>query len=319
VEILGEKKRGRRTIVIRNESGIEREHLIGPGKHLRVHTGDYVQAGHSLVEGPLNPHEILRISGEEELQRYLVQEVQGVYRQQQVDINDKHIEIIVAQMLRKVRVLEGGDTGLLVGTLIDKFEFRRRNAELARCVKVVEPGDTTYHEGEIVPREVFEQQNAQVESRGGRPAKAVEPTQARAAVQLLGVSKAAVQSDSFISAASFQETTRVLTEAALASKVDRLVGLKENVILGRLIPAGTGFRKYQQAEVRLRPEAVEKLASKPTTAITAKFVLLEDIPEKEASSAPADAGNSQNSVTLPAGDENQDVNSDASPSRSEQE
>jgi len=320
VEILGEKKRGRRTIVIRSESGIEREHLIGPGKHLRVHTGDYVQAGQSLVEGPLNPHEILRISGEEELQRYLVQEVQSVYRQQQVDINDKHIEIIVAQMLRKVRILEGGDTGLLIGTLIDKFEFRRRNAELARCVKVVSPGDTGYHEGEIVPREVFEQRNAEVESRGGVPAKAVEPTPARAAVQLLGVSKAAVQSDSFISAASFQETTRVLTEAALASKVDRLVGLKENVILGRLIPAGTGFRKYQRAEVRLRPEAVEKLAAKPATAIAAKFALLEDIPDKETPRAtPPDAGNGQNNTVLSVGEGSQDVKSSPSSSSVQQE
>jgi len=309
VEILGEKRKGgRRTIVIRSESGIEREHLVGPGKHLRVHTGDYVQAGYSLVEGPLDPHEILRISGEEELQRYLVQEIQSVYRQQQVDINDKHIEIIVAQMLRKVKVMEGGDTGLLEGTLIDKFEFRRRNAELAKCVKIVDPGDTNYHEGEIVPREVFEQQNAQVESRGGRPAKAVAPTLARASVQLLGITRAAVQSDSFISAASFQETTRVLTEAALASKVDRLVGLKENVILGRLIPAGTGFRKYQEAEVRLRPEALEKLAARATTPSTHRYALLEDIPpagsQPVESATQGNGGMQDNRVQISSSSEN---------------
>lgn len=306
VEILGERRRGRRTIVIRSDSGIEREHLVGPGKHLRVHAGEHVLAGQSLVEGPLDPHEILRISGEEELQRYLVQEIQNVYRQQQVEINDKHIEIIVAQMLRKVRVMEGGDTGLLEGTLIDKFEFRRRNAELAKCVKVVEPGDTPYHEGEIVPREVFEQQNAQVESRGGRPAKAAEPAPAKAAVQLLGITKAAVQSDSFISAASFQETTKVLTEAALASKVDRLVGLKENVILGRLIPAGTGFRKYQQGEVRLRPEAVEKLAAKTTASIFQRFALLEDAPAQSGTGASSSSGGDgtegRDSVVLSTGD-----------------
>ncbi|HOA52545.1 MAG TPA: DNA-directed RNA polymerase subunit beta', partial [Thermogutta sp.] len=168
--------------------------------------------------------------------------------------------------------------------------------------------------------EVFEQRNAEVESRGGVPAKAVEPTPARAAVQLLGVSKAAVQSDSFISAASFQETTRVLTEAALASKVDRLVGLKENVILGRLIPAGTGFRKYQRAEVRLRPEAVEKLAAKPATAIAAKFALLEDIPDKETPRAtPPDAGNGQNNTVLSVGEGSQDVKSSPSSSSVQQE
>jgi len=293
VELLGEKRRGKRTIIIRSDSGIEREHMVSPGKHLRVHTGDFVRAGDALVEGPLVPHDILRISGEEALQQYLVREIQNVYRQQKVEINDKHIEIIVGQMLRKVRVENGGDTGLLEGALIDKFEFRAKNAELMKCVKIVDPGDTHFSVDEIVPRTVFEQENTEVEAAGKRPAKCVTPTPAEASTQLLGVSKAAVQSSSFISAASFQETTKVLTEAALAGRLDCLVGLKENVILGRLIPAGTGFRKYQQAEVRLRPEALEKLAARrPAASVSDRFTLLEDIPnpsEPAAAQAETDA------------------------------
>ncbi len=281
VEIRSEKRRGKRTIIIRSETGIEREHLISAGKQLRVHTGDTVRAGDPLVEGHLNPHDILRISGEEAVQQYLLQEIQNVYRSQKVDINDKHIEIIIAQMLRKVRVENGGDTGLLEGTLIDKFEFRRRNEELMRCVKIVKPGDTKFREGEIVPREVFEQENSRVEMTGGMPAEATRPTPATASTQLLGIAKAAVQSDSFISAASFQETTKVLTEAALFGKVDRLIGLKENVILGRLIPAGTGFHKYQKAEVRIRPEALVELGARRGAEAEPAFTLLNaDFPTK---------------------------------------
>ncbi len=213
------------------------------------------------MDGPLVPHDILRISGEEAVQHYLTREIQNVYRSQRVTINDKHIEIIVAQMLRKVRVESGGDTGLLEGSVMDKFEFRKVNDQLSGSVKVSDPGDTDFTEGEIVRREIFEQKNAQFEAAGGRPAKFVRPAPATASTQLLGITKASVQSSSFISAASFQETTKVLTEAALAGKVDRLVGLKENVILGHLVPAGTGFRTYQDSEVRLRPSALSELAA----------------------------------------------------------
>jgi DNA-directed RNA polymerase subunit beta' len=275
VELLGEKRRGKRTIIVRSEAGIEREHLVSHGKHLRVHAGDFVRAGEALVDGPLVPHDILRISGEEAVQQYLTREIQNVYRSQRVEINDKHIEIIVAQMLRKVRVESGGDTGLLEGSVMDKFEFRAKNQELAHCLKITDPGDTKFQEGEIVPREVFEQQNTQFEASGGRAAKGVKPASATAATQLLGITKAAVQSSSFISAASFQETTKVLTEAALAGKVDNLVGLKENVILGHLVPAGTGFRTYQQSEVRLRPSALSQLATQKVAAPRPIFPLLE--------------------------------------------
>ncbi len=262
VELLDEKRRGKRTIIVRNESGIEREHLVPHGKYLRVHGGDRVRAGDPLVEGPLVPHDILRISGEEAVQRYLLKEIQNVYRSQRVEIDDKHLEIIIAQMLRKVRVESVGDTGLLPGSVIDKFEFRRVNQELMNCVKIKDPGETEFRIGDIVPREHFEQENMRVEAADGKRSEWIRPKPAAASTQLLGITKAAVQSDSFISAASFQETTKVLTEAALAGKVDYLVGLKENVILGHLVPAGTGFKAHLDAEVRIRPEALEALADK---------------------------------------------------------
>ena len=174
----------------------------------------------------LVPHDILRISGEEAVQQYLVREIQNVYRAQRVDIDDKHIEIIVAQMLRKVRIESVGDTGLLPGSVMDKFEFREHNKNLTQCVKITEKGDSDFAPGTIVPKDALEQVNAQIEALGGGASKGTKPKPATASTQLLGITKAAVQSSSFISAASFQETTKVLTEAALAGKVDNLVGLE---------------------------------------------------------------------------------------------
>ena len=289
VEILGEKRRGKRTIIVRSESGIEREHLVSHGKHLRVHSGDYVRAGEALVDGPLVPHDILRISGEEAVQHYLVREIQNVYRSQRVDIDDKHIEIIVSQMLRKVRIETVGDTGLLPGALMDKFEFRGVNQKLTGCTKISDKGDTEFEKDVIVPKEALEQANAQVQALGGTPAKGSRPKPATASTQLLGITKAAVQSASFISAASFQETTKVLTEAALAGKVDKLVGLKENVILGHLIPAGTGFKTYQESEVRIRPEALEALAREKEDVLSKSFPLL-DLGGGEGDAPPTDGG-----------------------------
>ena len=281
VELLGEKRRGKRTIIVRSESGIEREHLVSHGKHLRVHAGSFVRAGEALVDGPLVPHDILRISGEEAVQQYLTREIQNVYRSQRVEINDKHIEIIVSQMLRKVRVETTGDTTLLPGSVMDKFEFRAVNQEISRCVKISHKGDSDFADGAIVPAETLEQTNVQIEALGGDPAKGVKPKAATASTQLLGITKAAVQSSSFISAASFQETTKVLTEAALAGKIDRLVGLKENVILGHLIPAGTGFRTYQDSEVRIRPQALEGLTPEKEDVLARHFPLLEGALKEE--------------------------------------
>jgi len=278
VELLGEKRRGKRTIVVKSESGIEHEHLVTHGKHLRVHAGDYVKSGEALVDGPLVPHDILRISGEEEVQRYLVREIQNVYRSQRVDIDDKHIELIVSQMLRKVKIETVGDTTLLPGSVMDKFEFRQANDSVAGCLRITEKGDSEFVAGSIVPKEVLLQTNVQIETLGGTPAKGAKSKPATASTQLLGITKASVQSTSFISAASFQETTKVLTEAALAGKVDNLVGLKENVILGHLIPAGTGFKTYQSSEVRVRPEALESLRLDRETVLTRQFPLLESNP-----------------------------------------
>jgi DNA-directed RNA polymerase subunit beta' len=265
---LGEKKRGKRTIYIEpvddegNKIGEEIEHQVPPGKHLRVHTGDRVKQGDRLVFGPLVPQEILKISDIEAVQLYLVQEVQAVYRAQRVEIDDKHIEIIVSQMLRKVQVKAMGDTGLLPGSVIDKFAFQGVNDRLKECVKIKDPGDSKFEEGKVVGKEAYEEERARVEAEGKAVPTWEAPAAATCTTQLLGITKAAVQSESFISAASFQETTKVLTEAALAGKVDYLVGLKENVILGHLVPAGTGFRTHQEAEVRLNaPGAAAPAAS----------------------------------------------------------
>jgi DNA-directed RNA polymerase subunit beta' len=266
---LGDKRKGKRSIIIEavdengKPLGQEKEHLVPHGKHLRVHTGDYVKEGDPLVDGPLVPHDILRISGTEAVQNYLVREVQSVYRSQRVDIDDKHIEIIISQMLRKVKVETMGDTGLLPGSVIDKFAFREVNDRLRECVKIKDPGDSKFEVGKISSKEAYEEVREALDKDDKKPPTHVSPQSATCSTQLLGITKAAVQSDSFISAASFQETTKVLTEAALAGKVDYLVGLKENVILGHLVPAGTGFHAHQEAEVRIHPQALEGAPALP--------------------------------------------------------
>ena len=224
VEILTEQKRGKRSIIVRSESGIEREHLVPHGKRFLVHSGDVVKAGQSLVDGPLVPHDILMVSGEEAVQQYLVHEVQQVYRSQRVEINDKHIEIIIARMLRKVKIETAGDTNLLPGMIMDRFDFRQKNTELVKNLRITDVGDSDFELNQIIPKSNLEDVNAEIEAAGGAPAKGKKPRSATASTQLLGITKAAVQSSSFISAASFQETTKVLTEAALSGKVDDLVG-----------------------------------------------------------------------------------------------
>ena len=185
--------------------------LIPKGKHITVHEGDFVRAGEALMEGSPNPHDILRVLGEKELAKFLVDGIQEVYRLQGVKINDKHIEVIVRQMLKKVQIKEVGDTRFLIGEQVEKWRFQEVNQEVI--------------------------------AEGGRPATA-EPL-------LLGITKASLSTESFISAASFQETTKVLTAASIAGKVDHLRGLKENVIMGRLIPAGTGLPEYKDLEIDL--------------------------------------------------------------------
>jgi len=245
------------TIVVKSDSGMEKEHFVPQDKHLLVHTGDYVNAGDPLCEGPLVPHDILRIRGEEALQGYLLTEIQNVYRQQNVSISDKHIEIIVSQMLRKVRVENPGDSKFLPGEVVDKFRFRLENDRLTKGVKIKDPGETTLELNQLLTREDYVDANRKAEEEGKAPAKGRKPRPATGKTLLLGVTKASLQSDSFIAAASFQETTRVLTEAALAGAVDHLVGLKENVILGHLVPAGTGFKPH--LDMRIKRNVLEEL------------------------------------------------------------
>lgn len=211
--------RGHRKLTVHNERGGEKEYFIPKGAHLSAGEGEKVKAGTPLMDGPVNPHDILRVLGEKELAEYLLREVQEVYRLQGVSINDKHIEIIIRQMLRWVKVEEVGDTEFLVDEQVDKFYFQKENEKVVK--------------------------------KGGKPAKA-RPL-------LLGITKSALSTDSFIAAASFQETTRVLTEASLYGKVDRLRRLKENIIMGRLIPAGTGYKYYHGVELKEEEKAGEEI------------------------------------------------------------
>jgi len=216
---FGEVSKGQRKIYVVADNGTEKEYSVPKGVHINVQEGEHVRAGEPLMDGPLNPHDILAVLGEKELQAYLVNEIQEVYRLQGVTISDKHIEVIVRQMMRWVKVEDVGDTAFLLEQQIDKFRFMEENQ---RAI-----------------------------ANGGRPATG-RPL-------LLGITKASLSTESFISAASFQETTRVLTEASIQGAVDHLRGLKENVIVGRLIPAGTGMEHYRN--VKLAPE-LEQAAAK---------------------------------------------------------
>jgi DNA-directed RNA polymerase subunit beta' len=231
VEFAGTVK-GLRKIVIRGEAGDAKEYLIPRGKHVTVLEGDEVKAGDPLMDGPIDPHDILHVKGVEALQKYLVNEVQEVYRLQGVNINDKHIEVIVRQMLRRVRIEGVGATNFLIGEHVDKA--------------------------------LFEEENRRVRAGGGEAATA-EP-------MLLGITKASLSTDSFVSAASFQETTKVLTEASINGARDELRGLKENVIMGRLVPAGTGMRWYRETRIATpevpapRPDEAEAAAHQEAAA-----------------------------------------------------
>jgi len=208
---FGKYLSGKRRVIVAPEVGKPVEYIIPRGKHVSVFDGDYVRAGEALMEGSANPHDILRIKGPKELSKYLVDEVQKVYRLQGVKINDKHIEVIVRQMLRRVAVKEVGDSDFILGEEVERWRFEEKNQEVI--------------------------------ASGGKPAVGES--------LLLGITKASINTDSFISAASFQETTKVLADAAVESKTDYLRGLKENVIMGRLIPAGTGLSKYRGLDIEM--------------------------------------------------------------------
>jgi DNA-directed RNA polymerase subunit beta' len=216
VSIKDEKKRKEVTVTSKDDS---RTYLIPFGSKLKVRDGDVLEAGDQITEGSKNPADVLAINGPDGVYEYLVSEVQKVYRNQGVDINDKHIEVIGRQMLKKVRVEDNGDTDMFAGALVDMYEF--------------------------------EDKNKAVEEQGLRPASGKRV--------LLGITKASLATESFLSAASFQETTRVLTEAAIKGKTDELIGLKENVIIGKLIPAGTGMKRYQNVHLSTDPEQTVEL------------------------------------------------------------
>ena len=196
-------------VIVRGDDGENKVYVVPYGARLAVKKDDYVLPGGNITSGPLNPHDILRLNGVEGVYQYLLKEVQRVYKNQGVDINDKHVEVIVSQMLSKFKIEDAGDTGLLPGGLYSKFEVQEANDEAAET--------------------------------GGEPAKAKQ--------MLLGITKASLATNSFLSAASFQETTRVLTDAAIKGKNDKLMGLKENVIIGKLIPAGTGMKRYKNIKL----------------------------------------------------------------------
>ena len=225
---FGEVAKGQRKIYVTADNGEEREYSVARGIHVNVQEGERLSAGDPLMDGPLNPHDILNVLGEKLLQAYLVNEIQEVYRLQGVTISDKHIEVIVRQMLRWVRIEDVGDTNFLLEQQVDRFRFN--------------------------------EENERVLAEGGRPSTG-RPL-------LLGITKASLSTDSFISAASFQETTRVLTEASINGAIDGLRGLKENVIVGRLIPAGTGLEYYRS--VQLSPE-LEEAAERVKQEVTAEF------------------------------------------------
>ncbi len=206
---FGKDTKGKRKVLVTPEMGEASEYLIAKGKHIAVREGDRIKAGEPLMDGSANPHDILKVLGEKELAKYLVDEIQEVYRLQGVKINDKHIEVIVRQMLRRIRIKDPGDTNFLIDEQVD--------------------------------RHIFEVENEKIKKKGDKPATGE--------AMLLGITKASLSTESFISAASFQETTRVLTEAAITGKVDMLRGLKENVIMGRLVPAGTGLKKYRDMKI----------------------------------------------------------------------
>lgn len=263
VEILSDKRKGKMTIRVVSDSGIEKDHHVPNDKALLVHAGDFVQAGDPLTEGPLVPHDILKIRGEEALWQYMLDEVQNVYRAQGVPINDKHIEMVLSAMLRKVRVENPGDTDLLPHEIVDKFTFRQTNNKIANMVRVTDAGSTPLRVGDLLDKDEVKEANAKAEAEGGEIAKTKRARPAAGRTLLLGITKAALSSDSFLSGASFQESTKVLTEASLRGAEDELVGLKENVLLGHLIPAGTGFRKYQDIRVKtlVSPEELEEVMS----------------------------------------------------------
>jgi DNA-directed RNA polymerase subunit beta' len=259
--IMGKIKRGNREIIIKHRSGIEKHYLVPLTKQILVQENDYVKAGTRLSDGAVSPTDILAILGPIKVQEYIVNEIQEVYRLQGVKINDKHFEIIVRQMMRKVQINDPGDTEFLPEELVDKWMFMDTNDNIYGKFYVLDPGDSqTYAEGDIITAREMRSENSSLERQGLKMMVLREAKPATASQVLQGITRAALKTNSFISAASFQETTKVLSEAAIRGRVDTLEGLKENVICGHPIPAGTGQKEFQEILVAPAVDTQKNLA-----------------------------------------------------------
>jgi DNA-directed RNA polymerase subunit beta' len=256
---FGKVKRGNREISITSKAGQQKKYLVPLSKQILVQENDYVKAGTPLSDGATTPSDILAIKGPTKVQEYIVNEVQEVYRLQGVKINDKHFEVIVRQMMRKVEIIDPGDTKFLEKQLVDKWEFFEENDWIYGKKVIEESGDSqTFKPGQIVTARKLRDENSMLKRKDMKPVKSRDAIPATSQQILQGITRAALQTQSFMSAASFQETTKVLNEAAIFGKVDYLEGLKENVIVGHLIPAGTGNRRFSNLIVGSREE-YEKL------------------------------------------------------------
>lgn len=252
---FGKVKRGNREISVISKLGEEKKYLVPLSKQLMVQDNDYVRAGTPLSDGAITPADILNIMGPTAVQEYIVNEVQDVYRMQGVKINDKHFEVIVRQMMNKVRIEDPGDTRFFEDQTVDKWEFMDVNDELYDKVVVTDAGDSTsLQPGQIVSLRKLRDENSSLKRRDMKPVQVRDIIPATSTQVLQGITRAALQTSSFISAASFQETTKVLNEAAIQAKVDPLENLKENVICGHLIPGGTGLREYDNLVVGSKAE-----------------------------------------------------------------
>ncbi len=260
---FGKIKRGNREVHVESRTGERKTYLVQLSKHILVQENDFIKAGEPLSDGAITPSDILAIKGPTAVQEYLVNEVQEVYRLQGVKINDKHFEVIVRQMMRKVDISEAGDTIFLEKQLVNKAEFMAENDNLYGKVVVLDAGESTlYKTGQIITARKLRDENSSLKRRDMKPIEAREAVPATSSQVLQGITRASLQTNSFMSAASFQETTKVLNEAAVSGKIDDLSGLKENVIVGHLIPAGTGLRAYEKMIVGSQEEYDRLLASK---------------------------------------------------------
>jgi len=263
VVTYGGVKRGNREIIIESKDGVKKKYLVPLSKHILVQDNDFVRAGYALTDGAVSPGDILNIKGPTAVQEYLVNEIQEVYRLQGVKINDKHCEVIVRQMMQKVEIIEAGDTNFLQGQVVDKFTFRAENDEILDKKVVMEAGDSpTFKPGQIVSTRQLRDENSQLKRKDQKLVEVRDAEPAVSQPSLQGITQASLGTESWISAASFQETTKVLSEAAIRGKADNLMGLKENVIVGHLVPAGTGLRDYERIIVANKDEYESLVASK---------------------------------------------------------